>query len=421
MRGRELYINLDFDMSLRAGGGRRDLAARRARDLAPAFLLAGGREDRVLLEDRVPAEFLEYLGAQGFEPAAVGRTDEPETDREFVPYGWNERAAELARRYQRVPEHPELEVVGRVNSREFSAELERELFRDANADADGHADEDGGEHGDGHGLGMFETLEDLERALRSADAPPGGFVVKANHSNAGLGNCRLRTAEPTPDERRVIARILEESGAVALEIWRRRVKDLVATMRVEREGTASSVRVHEIVNTAEGSFLGAIHGGESPPCEAELRDAAQQVAARLASAGFFGPACFDAFTWRDGDRTRLRPLVDLNARLGMSQPTRQVARRLGEDRVCYGRFFSARRFPFGGDQEEFEERIGDRGFDPGARRGVLLASPLRLGDGDDARVARRFAVVFVGESREEVLGMDSSFRDEFDRGRSRES
>ena len=46
---------------------------------------------------------------------------------------------------------------------------------------------------------------------------------------------------------------------------------------------------------------------------------------------------------------------------------------------------------------------------------MLLASPLQLGEGEDARVARRFAVVFVGESREEVLAMDTSFRHEFDR------
>ena len=57
--GREFHLNLDFDVSLRPGGGgeRRALAARRARDLAPAFLLAADRQDRVLLEDSVPEEF----------------------------------------------------------------------------------------------------------------------------------------------------------------------------------------------------------------------------------------------------------------------------------------------------------------------------------------------------------------------------
>ncbi len=397
--GREFYLNLDFDVSLRPGGGgeRRALAARRARDLAPAFLLAAGREDRLLLEDPVPEEFLDSLRARGFEPASIGDVHAPDPDREFVPYGWNESTAAFAKRYTRVPDHPDLAVIRRVNSRVFSAELEHDLFEN------------------GHVLGTFESSAELERAMRSADAPHG-FVAKANHSNASLGNRRLRSSPPTPEDRRFLDGLLEESGTVVLEAWQERVRDLVVTMQVERSGEASSLHVHEIVNTAEGAFLGALFGAGARPDETDdLREAGRRVAARLAEAGCFGPACFDAYTWTDGRRARLRPLVDLNVRLGMSQPFREVSRRLGDDRVCYGRFFSARRFPFGGDQQTFEGRLGDRAFDANERRGVLLASPLQLGEGEDARVARRFAVVFVGESREEVLAMNASFRDEFDR------
>ncbi|NNE42609.1 MAG: hypothetical protein HKN12_00235 [Gemmatimonadetes bacterium] len=408
-RGREFYINLDFDVSLGAGANtgagesRREHAVRRARDLVPAFLLAGGRDDRLLLEDRVPAEFLDYLKAQGLEPAAAGDIHHPDSGREFVPYGWNAAAEAFAGRYDRVPRHPDLEVVRRVNSREFSAELERDLVAGGRVPG---------------GINACRTLDEVREALDSAESP-GGFVVKAVHSNAALGNRRVRSAEPSPEDRRVIARLLEESGAVVVEVWHERVRDLAVTMGVEPDGAARDVHVHEVINTAEGAFLGAVFGGGSSDNavrhEAELRDTARRIAAKLAEAGYFGPACFDAYTWTDGECVYLRPLVDLNARIGMSEPFRAVAHRLGEGRVCYGRFFSARRFPFGGDQSLLLSALGDRGFDPDARRGVLLASPLRLGEGGDARTARRFAVVFVGESRDDVLAMETWFRGEFDR------
>lgn len=416
MRGREYYLNLDFDVSLQAGGGeeRRAQAADIARDLAPAFLLAAGPGDRLLLEDAVPAAFLEYLRAKGFEPAAVGDVRAPDPTREFVPYGWNEAAAALARRYEGGgPAYPELDIVRRVNSREYSAAIERERF------------------GADHGLGLVRTLDELEELLADASlaratAPVpsvvpafGGFVVKANHSNASLGNRRVRGAALTAEDRGVIGRLLREAGSVAVERWHERFLDLVVTMRVEPNGDASELHVHEIVNTAEGSFLGALFG--APAAEflfgitGELEEAGRAVAAQLAADGYFGPACFDAYTWRDGAHIRLRPLVDLNARLGMSQPFREVSRRLGDDRVCYGRFFASRRFPFGGDQRELEARLGRGNFDPADRRGVLLASPLRLGSGAHERVARRFAVVFVGDTRDEVLDLDDAFRRDFDR------
>jgi signal transduction histidine kinase len=83
MRKREFYINLDFDVSLRPGGGgdKRGLAARLARDLTPAFLLAGGRDDRLFTppEMFVNKTVSEVLPAEAAQVIMQAITDAGET------------------------------------------------------------------------------------------------------------------------------------------------------------------------------------------------------------------------------------------------------------------------------------------------------------------------------------------------------
>ena len=75
----------------------------------------------------------------------------------------------------------------------------------------------------------------------------------------------------------------------------------------------------------------------------ELLRAAERIAARLAEEGFFGPVCADGFTWKDGDRLRLRTLVDLNCRRPMSDCAYRLWRGLDPRSTLYYRFFNRRK------------------------------------------------------------------------------
>jgi hypothetical protein len=389
----EYLLNADFDLSLRPRfRGGRGVAAQ-VMALRPHVLLAGGPEDSVLLPEALPEPFLAYLDGKGVPVPRV--TVEPATRREatLAPFGWNRAAAELNRCYDRPAPHPPLEVVRRVNGRRFSVELQREL----------------GVAGDV--VGVFGALEALERALAREAPAVHGFVVKADHGNAGLGNRRLRGSSLSEVDRRFVSGLLAEDDAVVLERWSPRRLDLSTTFTVTAGGEAEGVQVHEVVTTTDGGFVGAVFeaGGEMvAPWRDDLGLCAAAVARRLAAEGYFGPVCVDAFVGSDG---RLRPLVDLNARAHVSAPALRLFRGLGGQVTVYWRFFSARKLDLPRDEVELDHVLGVDAFAPDPPRGALLTVPLRR---CDERPQPRLGVVFVAPRREDVLAMEGRFRKRFE-------
>jgi hypothetical protein len=126
---------------------------------------------------------------------------------------------------------------------------------------------------------------------------------------------------------------------------------------------------------------------------------AERVAARLDQEGYFGPVCVDAFTWRDGDRSRLRSLVDLNCRLSMSDAAHRLWQRMAPDRTVFYRFFNRRKIELPADLPDALVALGEHGYDRDSRRGILLASP---------------AFVFVADGRSEIFALERWFRDRFE-------
>ena len=120
---REYEINVDFDLSLRPywSGDDRESFARQFGEFGYHLLLIGDAEDSIRLDGSVPGDYADYLGRLGF--SIPGITLRPGTRREaaFVPFGWNDAAADLNLRYERPSDHPPIDVVRRVNGREFAA------------------------------------------------------------------------------------------------------------------------------------------------------------------------------------------------------------------------------------------------------------------------------------------------------------
>lgn len=392
----EYLLNADFDLSLRPRHGGGGGFAAQVSALRPHVLLAGGPEDSVLLPEPLPGSFLRYLAAKGVRPPRV--TVEPAIRREatLVPFGWNDEAVSLGLRYDRPAAHPPLEVVRRVNGRRFGLDLQREL----------------GVGGDV--VGELTSVAGLERALAREAPAPHGWVVKADHGNAGLGNRRLRGASLSDVDRRFVTGLLAEDDAVVLERWSPRRLDLSTTFEVTEGGEAVRVHVHEVVTTAGGGFVGALFeagGGAVAPWRDELASHAVAAARRLAAEGYFGPVCVDAFVGSDG---WLRPLVDLNARAHVSAPALRLFRRWGGGVTVYWRFFSTRRLDLPGDEAELDRLFGADAFAPEPPRGALLTVPLRCVDG---RPQPKLGVAFVAPTRGEALEAARRFRERFEPAR----
>jgi len=386
-------MNLDFDLSLRRGRppGARDARTRQARELVMQMLLVAVEGDSVLLSKEPQPDFFDYLDRLEIPVPEVCVQPSVTHHARCTPFGWNRVAENVNRLYDDPAPHPPLEIVRWVNCRSFSAEIERRHF--------------GGEHV----IGVVRGVDELTRLLEGRPVEAAGWVLKSEHGNGAFGNRRLRTRDLGEADLAALARLFDEDEAAVLEPWRKRVTDLASVFDVDERGNLTSFRAYEVVNTAEGALIGDIFDRSSPAVErwrAELEGMSSIVAAELAAAGYYGPVCVDSFVWKDEGVERLRPVVDINARLFMAAAAERLWRLWGRDRVVYWRLFSRRKLECPGTFGELENTLGDAAYDPATRCGVLVTSPLEI----DGRRPRRIGVVLAGTNRNSVDTLDRWFR-----------
>ncbi len=396
----EHFLNAEFDLSLRPrwlfpdGGS----ARHRITDLAWHALFLAEDNDSVIVPEAAPDDFVSFLHRRGIPMPNVTVEPSHRAGQQFSPMGWNADACMRNRLYHQPVDHPTLETVTRVNGRLFSAAIEEEQF------------------GGGHTIAEIEDESQLCRQLESLRNEPGGWVLKAEHGNAGLGNRRLRTKTLSAGDLKVVRRMLDEDDVVLLERWRHRLQDLCSTFAVTSSGGVDRFALHEVVNTSDGALIGDLFE-EDPTGLTEWRnsmlEAAEAVAQRLAETGYVGPACIDAFVWDDDGHPRLRQLVDLNARREMSAGASALWRRLGGRGAAYWRFFSRRKLRLPDSYVELEKALGDDLFDGRHGAGALVTAPLWLGP--NRRPIAKAAVLFLGRDRDEVLALESHFRERFEK------
>jgi hypothetical protein len=359
------------------------------------LLFFGTGGDSVLVDAAPDEDFLEYLERAGLSRPVTGASAGLTPGAKFVPFGWNEEAAAINRSYTRPASHPPLDAVKRVNGRRFAARLERELFASDEV------------------LGVFEAPDEIEACI-SSRPPDEEWLLKSEHGNAGLGNRRLRSPELSQSDREVMRRLFAEDACVLVEKWRNRVLDIATVFELDADCTVRDLYAYEVVNTADGAYIGSIFENDSEildPWLPAVSDVALRVAERLAEEGYFGPVCLDHFVWSEGDDRRLRPLADLNARLQVSAPMLRLWRSWGADRVVYWRLFAARKLRLPPDFLELEMALGGDAFDAGSRRGILVTSPSQVA----GRSLRRVGVLLAGDSRAEVEEMDRRLRERFEK------
>ncbi len=391
----EYLLNADFDLSLRPRwrppGG--PAARRRISDLMWHGLFLAGPDDSVLVPEPAPDDFLVFLDAAGIAVPRLTELPSCRADHRLSPFGWNAEAARRNRRHTEPVEHPPLDVVTRVNGRRYQVELESEL--------------DGGDHT----VAVIEDERELRSLVRRLPASDSGWVVKAEHGNAGLGNRRLRSNRLDAADLAIVRRWLDEDDAVVVERWRPRRRDLAATFTTEAAGRVTGFELHETVTTADGALIGALFEADAGPLahwRSAVRDAAIAVAARLAEASYRGPVCLDAMVWNDAGRAVLRPLVDLNARRAMSAGAAELWRRLGAGGAALWRFYSRRKLDLPDSYEAILRRLGSDAFDRNRRAGVLITAPLWLGP--RRRAPAKAAALLLGRNRDEVLALDRRVR-----------
>ncbi len=185
-------------------------------------------------------------------------------------------------------------------------------------------------------LRSVEALEAHVAAGGAAASPDEAWVCKVPWSSAGRHRVHGRGRELERDTRVAAERLIGLAGAVTFEPWLDRICDVGVCGVVGDEVQVEPP--HAIVTSPRGSFHGIdlaqslLEVGEHD----QLLVTAERVAHALQEAGYRGPFGIDAFVYRDGDRRRLQPLCEINARYTFGHVARALAARFAATRLGFG-------------------------------------------------------------------------------------
>jgi hypothetical protein len=357
---REHFLNADFDSSL---AGKPSLPETGdptyLHEMAWHFLFAAGPEDSMVLHAPLPAAFQSYLEAKGLPPPRTVLHPDFTRAADFVPFGWNARALELAARYDHPPQAPDPAVVKTLNGRSFALDAEREWYPGA---CEGS---------------LFTNAEELG-AFLAGRPPTEAWVAKGEHGFAGTGNRRIPGGPLSAGSAALLAPLFSGHGRVLLEPWHERLADMAVLFSVGTGGGMEDLRGHTLFNSRDGAFLGVEvepDGLPPAPWRQDLRANAERLAAALSLRGYLGPVGVDAYTYRTAEGPRLRPLVDVNARRSMAEPAHGLSRRL-PGRFLQWTWHKPRKLNLPAGYAELDSRLGGAAFDPVGKEGILAVSPL---------------------------------------------
>ncbi len=163
------------------------------------------------------------------------------------------------------------------------------------------------------------------------------FTLKPRRGTSGRGRVGGRDTTGTARIRGALPRLAARGGAI-FEPWLERRSDLSVTLwippRAETGNQSLLLGSLETIVTPSGVFRG--HLGEvdsrgrifsGHQKDEALRADAAAVAQVAREQGFHGPCGIDAFTYLEGERERMRSLVEFNARATMGLVTIGLVRR----------------------------------------------------------------------------------------------
>jgi len=386
------YLNSLFDLEL--GGFSTGSVMQAAAEMTTLFVPVARAGDYVLLDVRVPDEYWAYLSLCGIECPTPVRGDERIEGLHAVAWGYNEQSASRLAKLGATCRHPDLSVVRMVNSRLYSQRLCAEL-----------------------GLGVrgaeaLETLDSVERALASREHFPA--VIKPAFGNAGYGFMVKESKELSEGERARLEEILRTCGTVTVEPWLERVLDISSRCDIAPDGTVGGMSHHVCHANAAGTFFAILLDPADSSVahwRAELGEAGTRVAAALHRDGYFGPACFDSFVWRDAQgEEQLSAVVEINARHAISTVAYALRDHLAAASACYLRLIGRRRHELPDTYRDLKKILGADSFRRSTRRGVVLVTPLRVAHNGHWQQPSRSAFFIAAPSAEETLRIDERLR-----------
>ncbi len=383
-----LYFNALFDLN--PGNVRQPALHRAADEMTTLFLPMGSASDSIVLNTGLPDGYRDYLTQAGLSLPRV--LDDSKADAYIVePWGWDSDALLLAQKYGDITHHPDISAVRNVNSRKFCSSLPVEITRTVPGSV--FAEDQ---------YGVENALEQLKNSYP--------LVVKPNFGSSGFGFLHLTDQSITAAQVQAIRNYLQTGGAV-IEPWVARLEDISCSIEINRNGVLDRLSFFRCIVNRRGTFNG-VHippekevdkRGPFAVIEKGVRDAVKYIV----DAGYFGPASIDSFLYIDrAGKEQVVAVGEINARHIVSDIGRAIGNQIAPCRHSYFRFTSRKLLRLPENYSELRKRLGSLAFCPESKKGVLVVTPLRVGDRAGFHQPYRNGFFISADSSEELFAMD---------------
>lgn len=247
----------------------------------------------------VQAGFARDLRDNGF-PAIqfVGSPHDVPKGVELCPWGWSRLIKAWGLRNGWRGNSPELSVVEKANSRDFSSRLEREW----NVGLEGAR--------------SIHSIEGIGAAV-SEISSNRGWVLKANFGMSARERV-LGHGPPTANAMRWARKRLAEGGALYFEPWVDRMEEIGFQFSIPKLGVPILEGITPLLTDSQGVYRGSRLTDAA--VEPLVQETIVRAAGLLQGIGYYGPLGIDAMKYQSSDgEIRWRPLQDINARLTMGR------------------------------------------------------------------------------------------------------
>ncbi len=327
----------------------------------PMFLCAP--DDVVLVERRPSSNFLRKMQGAGFsipEFAEYGNGDLEKleiADRKISrlrPWGWSPDSVRfmsplvenLATGKVKAEAEHWNEEKRRLYSKAWSTEVLRQFLLAHGADDDWLCDE----WTVGKACTSREDAMDHVEQLHTEGAEK--VVIKAIFGASGQNQIHLTKGRMRQTQARWMLNILAKQGCVVVEPFLDKVFDLSLHLDINAHGAAQIAGSSRFLTDTRGQYRGSFVARMVDGLDIEARkflyannrdthrlqklaeSLADHTSACMADTGYFGPVGIDALVYHDGERLRLKPIVEINPRFTMGRVALHLSRRVNSARTA---------------------------------------------------------------------------------------
>lgn len=344
--------------------------------------------DQIFSHLQVPQEYYDYLSAQGVGGATVTSTPPPS----FVGEAWgvDQEAINLFARYAIPYTPPSIEIVKKINSRDFAAQISQQLST---------------------GIPQTELIESLDSFWAYRKKVPT-FVIKPLFGNAGSGFIYSFGPINSEDAARAL---LNSDGSFVIEPWLEKTLDIATLIEISPSGEITIKGHHRNVSNRAGAFYANIILRDDPAIRAyrtTLDDYALKVAHEVYKSGYWGPLGLDSILYKDTDTTeKLAFGFDINARHPISTISYGIREKLGNPPALMYRFIANRRVRKLNSQDELLRVLERVNHSFGKENSVLLTTPFAYYDEYKLKKnPARYSFIIKADSEKELETIDAKLR-----------